>query len=64
MVPNTVILNVTVTDLLATRDRDIADALSTQFTGLVTELETPTGGTVAAGPSRLRASPPARTPRP
>lgn len=38
------ILNVTVTDLLATRARDIADALSTQFTGLVTELETPTGG--------------------
>lgn len=48
VVPDTVLLTVTVTDPSAVRARDLVNAISRQFTGLVTELETPTGGTVAA----------------
>jgi len=45
---DTVILGVTVTDPSPERARDIANALSQQFTQLVTELETPQGSTSAA----------------
>lgn len=45
---NTVILGVTVTDTSPERARDIANALSQQFTALVAELETPPGRTTAA----------------
>ncbi|TFV92707.1 polysaccharide biosynthesis tyrosine autokinase [Blastococcus sp. CT_GayMR20] len=41
--PDTVILEVTVTDTSAERARDIAASLSEQFTEQVTELETPEG---------------------
>jgi len=45
---DTVILGVTVTDPSPERARDIANALSTEFTKLATELETPQGGTTPA----------------
>ena len=48
VVPNTVILTVTVTDPSPERARDIANVLSSQFTKLAAELETPQGGTAAA----------------
>jgi succinoglycan biosynthesis transport protein ExoP len=41
--PDTVILNVTVTDTSAQRAQQIADALGRQFTARVAELETPDG---------------------
>jgi capsular exopolysaccharide synthesis family protein len=45
---NSVILGVTVTDASPERARDIANALSTEFTKMVAELETPQGSTTAA----------------
>jgi len=48
VVPNTVILGVTVTDASPERARDIANALATEFTKLAAELETPQGSTTAA----------------
>jgi len=48
VVPNTVILGVTVTDPSPERARDIANALSTEFTKLAAELETPQGSATAA----------------
>lgn len=48
VVTDTVILGVTVTDPSPERARDIANALSTQFTQLAAELETPQGSTTAA----------------
>lgn len=48
VVKDTVILGVTVTDPSPARARDIANALSTEFTKLAAELETPQGGTTAA----------------
>jgi succinoglycan biosynthesis transport protein ExoP len=63
-IPDTVLLNVTVTRTSPTQARDIAAAIGQQFTDLVTELETPDGSTnstvrvtvseapdVAAGPT-------------
>jgi receptor protein-tyrosine kinase len=40
----TVLIDVTVRDTSATRARDIANALSDEFVGMVSELETPPGG--------------------
>jgi capsular exopolysaccharide synthesis family protein len=48
VVPNTVLIGVTVTDPSPARARDIANALSTEFIKLAAELETPQGGTTAA----------------
>ncbi len=48
VVPDTVLLTVTVTDPSPTRARDLANAVVGQFSGLVKELETPDGSTVAA----------------
>jgi capsular exopolysaccharide synthesis family protein len=45
---DSVILGVTVTDASPERARDIANALSTEFTKMVAELETPQGSTTAA----------------
>jgi capsular exopolysaccharide synthesis family protein len=42
--PNTVLINVDVVDESPVRARDIANALSDEFVGLVSELETPTAG--------------------
>lgn len=47
VVPNTVILTVTVTDPSPERARDIVNALSVEFTELAAEPETPQGGTAA-----------------
>jgi receptor protein-tyrosine kinase len=47
VIPDTVLLDVTVTRASATEARDIAAALGQQFTGLVTELETPEGATAS-----------------
>jgi len=44
---NTVLLNVTVSDPSPQRAQNVANALSEQFTRLVTQLETPQGGTTA-----------------
>jgi len=48
VVTDTVILGVTVTDPSPARARDIANVLSTEFTKLAAELETPQGSTTAA----------------
>lgn len=47
VVLNTVLLEVTVTDRSPAQARDLANAVSGQFTQLVTKLETPQGATVA-----------------
>ncbi|NYJ05861.1 receptor protein-tyrosine kinase [Geodermatophilus daqingensis] len=44
VVPDTVLLEVTVTDPSAQRAQQIAEALGRQFSDLVTDLETPSGG--------------------
>jgi capsular exopolysaccharide synthesis family protein len=46
-VPDTVLLDVTVSDASATRAQEIADAVGSEFTDMVTALETPNGGTVS-----------------
>ncbi|WP_241249850.1 polysaccharide biosynthesis tyrosine autokinase [Rhodococcus sp. X156] len=48
VVPDTVILQVTVTDPSPERARDVANTLAIVFTQLVSELETPQGGATAA----------------
>jgi len=47
VVLNTVLLEVTVTDRSPAQARDLANAISDQFTQLVTKLETPQGATAA-----------------
>jgi capsular exopolysaccharide synthesis family protein len=49
-IPDTVLLQATVTDPVPSRARDVANALGTQFAGLVTDLERPEDG----GPSLVK----------
>jgi capsular exopolysaccharide synthesis family protein len=57
---DTVLIQVTVTDHSPERARDIANAVSIQFTKVVNELETPQGG--SASPVKVSVVEPAQTP--
>ncbi len=58
---DTVLVNVTVTDVDPVRARDIANAVATQFAALVSTLETPEGQAVS--PVKVSIVEPASTPR-
>ena len=60
-VPETVVLDVSVTDVSAARARNIAQTVSSEFISLVNELETPTGATVS--PVKVSIVAPAELPR-